>query len=1010
MLLFPRPVVHLLSLNLLMKRITLFLLTLSVCIFQSNASTAQAVNTADSLALVDLYNSTGGPNWVNHTNWLTASPASTWFGISLNGSNRIGSIFLPNNNLVGSLPSSIGNLTVPFFLIDVNYNRLSGPLPASMVNFNYGVMFLSHNQFSGALPDFPQSSLQFLDISYNNFTFADLEPFDEINPLHLIAAVTPQADLPLIQNNSTLSIAAGGTVAYNTYTWYENGTVVATKIGDSTYVSTGPGTYSVTVTNSHALNLTLFSIQNLNTQDSLALIDLYNSTAGNGWVINNGWATNIPAASWAGVVARFGKVSELNLTANNLSGAIPSSIGNLIAPSKIDFSVNQLSGSIPSAFGNLQSLLTLNLDSNRLTGNIPSTLGALNNVTTLDLSINQLTGSIPSSLGNLSTLRNLNLGNNQLSGNIPAELGKLANCTNILLSNNLLSDTIPASIGNCTNLLQLALDHNQLTGQIPPSIARLQNLGGLILSYNHLTGTIPDSISYIPSLFDIYVDNNQLTGSLPDSLSKDPNVRQIHAQNNNLSGKINTNLAALPISVFYLFGNKYNFSAFPINLSGTPDSFIVYPQQNILLIRTQSTLTVTAGGNVAHNTYTLFKDGGTIATQTSDSAFAVTALGNYNIVTTNTDVPGLTLYSDTLKLGLVLPDSTLTVQQSISGSGAVDVDTSIFRLATLTPASDANGVSGNVTVSETIDNQVSSYNGQPYAQRHYDITPASNASIAEATVALYFTQQDFDAFNTYVTSNGLPIPLLPTNGVDNGNVRITQYHGTYSGTANPANYSQGSTIIQPTVSWDATADWWTVSFSVTGFSGFFLGSGSVPLPLTLLKFSGIRKNSSDYLTWSTSNEVNTSNFSVERSADSLSFNAIGQVKASSSTGEHDYTFTDASPYKGNNFYRLKMIDLDGHFTYSPIVLISQSTANALMSIYPNPAKESATILFTAGIAEQYLIQVTDAAGNPIRRLSGTSFVGLNQAAINLYSLAAGTYFVTIFDQEYGKRELILNKQ
>jgi hypothetical protein len=105
-----------------------------------------------------------------------------------------------------------------------------------------------------------------------------------------------------------------------------------------------------------------------------------------------------------------------------------------------------------------------------------------------------------------------------------------------------------------------------------------------------------------------------------------------------------------------------------------------------------------------------------------------------------------------------------------------------------------------------------------------------------------------------------------------------------------------------------------------------------------------------------------------------------------------------------------MIDLDGHFTYSPVVLISQSVTAGFISIYPNPAKGSATVMFNAGVAGQYLIQVTDAAGNPIRRLSGTSFMGLNQVAIQLNGLPAGTYFVTIFDQEYGKRELILNKQ
>jgi hypothetical protein len=100
-----------------MKKIALLLLPLSVCLFHPKESKAQAINTADSMALVDLYNSTGGPNWVNHTNWLTTSPVSTWFGISINGAGRIGAISVPNNNLVGSLQPSIGNLTVPFFLL-----------------------------------------------------------------------------------------------------------------------------------------------------------------------------------------------------------------------------------------------------------------------------------------------------------------------------------------------------------------------------------------------------------------------------------------------------------------------------------------------------------------------------------------------------------------------------------------------------------------------------------------------------------------------------------------------------------------------------------------------------------------------------------------------------------------------------------------------------------------------------------------------------------------------------
>ena len=224
-----------------MKKIALLLLPISVCLFHPKESSAQAVNTADSMALVDFYNSTGGPNWVNHTNWLTTSPVYTWFGISLNSdSTRVIFIFLPNNNLYGTIPFSIGSFTCPFFSIDLNYNRLSGTLPASMTNLKYSLVYLAHNQLSGSLPIFPPSTVFPLDISYNNFTFADLEPFDSsINTIDRSAKIIPQADLPLIQNGTTLSIATGGSIADNTYAWYKNGTLITTKTGDSTYTTFG---------------------------------------------------------------------------------------------------------------------------------------------------------------------------------------------------------------------------------------------------------------------------------------------------------------------------------------------------------------------------------------------------------------------------------------------------------------------------------------------------------------------------------------------------------------------------------------------------------------------------------------------------------------------------------------------------------------------------------------------------------------------------------------------------
>src|SRR6476620_5519111 len=90
----------------------------------ANIHTANAqVTVQDSLALVDLYNSTDGSHWTNHTNWLTKNPVSTWYGISVTNS-RVTEIRLTYNNVIGSIHSSIGNL-VNLNALYLGNNKLS---------------------------------------------------------------------------------------------------------------------------------------------------------------------------------------------------------------------------------------------------------------------------------------------------------------------------------------------------------------------------------------------------------------------------------------------------------------------------------------------------------------------------------------------------------------------------------------------------------------------------------------------------------------------------------------------------------------------------------------------------------------------------------------------------------------------------------------------------------------------------------------------------------------------
>ena len=157
--------------------------------------------------------------------------------------------------------------------------------------------------------------------------------------------------------------------------------------------------------------------------DRAALAALYNATNGSSWQDDTNWLSNRPLGEWHGISTDAdGRVTELSLGSNQLSGPIPSELGNLANLDTLSLYGNQLSGSMPSELGNLANLQWLSLYDNQLSGSIPSELGNLANLDTLSLYENQLSESIPSELGNLANLEYLYLGGNQLSGCVPAKL------------------------------------------------------------------------------------------------------------------------------------------------------------------------------------------------------------------------------------------------------------------------------------------------------------------------------------------------------------------------------------------------------------------------------------------------------------------------------------------------------------------------------------------------------------------------------------------------------------
>ena len=314
--------------------------------------------------------------------------------------------------------------------------------------------------------------------------------------------------------------------------------------------------------------------------DRAALVALYNATDGANWHNNGNWLSNAPMGEWHGVTTDSdGRVTQLILDNNQLTGGIPAELGSLTKLDWLYLSGNQLSGEVPSSLGSLANLQWLHLDGNQLSGEIPAELGSLTDLEALFLSGNQLTGEIPAELGSLTDLEALFLSGNQLSGEIPAELGSLTNLEELRLNSNQLSRDIPAELGSLTNLEGLHLDGNQLSGEIPAELGSLTNLEELRLNSNQLSGEIPAELGSLANLQGLHLDGNQLSGEIPAELGSLTDLEALFLSGNQLTG-------CIPVGIAGVANNDFNQLGLPFcaGASGAPTIGTLTPGADFLTI------------------------------------------------------------------------------------------------------------------------------------------------------------------------------------------------------------------------------------------------------------------------------------------------------------------------------------------------------------------------------------------------------------------------------------------
>ena len=435
---------------------------------------------------------------------------------SLGDLTNLTAIYLQNNQLSGPIPESLKNLTSLMFLnlsenqleyevpdifenlsllsrLQLHKNALSGAVPLSITNLT-SLMYLTLND--NDLTDLPDLSalenMQWLQVEQNALTFEDIEPNIGVASDGFSYAPQDSVGIPVdtsIETGSGLVLVTEVGGRFNVYQWYKDYLPVD-GANDSTLIINpvdfgDSGTYTCHISNTVATELTLFHhpfyvyvYQPPREADSLALVDLYNSTNGEGWTNKTNWVTTESLESWYGVTIENDRVVSLDLQQNNLNGTVPSSIGNLTAVTFLSLRNNNLSGSLPVEIGNMAEMRDLDFAFNNLSGEIPESIGNLTELYALFLDFNAFEGNIPLSIGNLKDLMVIYLGGNQLAGSLPDTLCTLLKLTIFHFPDNNLTGAVPAALVSLKQLESIELEHNHLVSfpDISENIPPLQNL------------------------------------------------------------------------------------------------------------------------------------------------------------------------------------------------------------------------------------------------------------------------------------------------------------------------------------------------------------------------------------------------------------------------------------------------------------------------------------------------------------------------------------------------------
>ena len=274
-----------------------------------------------------------------------------------------------------------------------------------------------------------------------------------------------------------------------------------------------------------------------------------------------------------------------------------------------------------------------------------------------------------------------------------------------------------------------------------------------------------------------------------------------------------------------------------------------------------------------------------------------------------------------------------------------------------------------------------------------------------------------DNFNIRISASG-PIKYQIDYQIDNGAFNPCETVALPSRPATSANYALGGIDLSNIQGLQNVPSNKTVTFRITPYEAssaggsFLIGAGTANaeadlsftgdfsdnvIPITLSDFQSKKRENKVALTWETKSEVNFSHFVLERSTDGNTFYDLAKINASKQSNGSKYDYTDNTPEATTiNYYRLKMVDLDGSFVYSKILSESFDALNTPFLVYPNIA--------SGNKIETTFKKVSDAARIKIVNIMGqlmSSYdleAGISAKTIEIAAYTEGTYFLILQDK------------